>query len=473
MTAKFSAGAPPERRDAPGGSWPPGPKGLPFLGNLLDFRRDALRYYSEWSRQYGDIVALRLGTWPAVLLNHSDYVEYVLVRNARNFIKFPFFFRHVREIFGRGLLTSEGELWHRQRRLAAPAFHAQRLAVYGDTTVRFTERMLESWRPGDLRDVHVDTTALTMCIAAKALFNAEVKKDVAEIGQAFNAIVEEIAVRLRRPFRILDAVPTPGNIRYVRAVHRIDRLVTKIIRERREQGGDRGDLLSILLLGRDEEDQSMSERQLRDEVVTLLVAGHETTAIALSWTWYLLAHSPDVDAKLAAELRDVLGGRAPTVSDLAQLRLYPAGGDRGAAHLSARMGLWQGGDRRLRDRRLCHPRGHDDHHQPLGVAPRSALLRAPDGVSSRALERRLRPATPTVRLHPVRGRASHLHRQSVCYDGDDPDPGHRGATIPIAMARQPGRSCRCPRLRSVRKAAFRSSWHRALHRAAKSVHAAR
>ena len=308
-----------ERGAQLGGRRPPGPRGLPFLGNLLDFRRDALRYYSEWSRQYGDIVALRLGTWPAVLLNHSDYVEHVLVKNARNFIKFPFFFRHVREIFGQGLLTSEGELWHRQRRLAAPAFHAQRLAVYGDTTVRFTERMLESWRPGDLRDVHVDTTALTMCIAAKALFNAEVKKDVAEIGQAFNAIVEEIAVRLRRPFRILDAVPTPGNIRYVRAVHRIDRLVTKIIRERREEGGDRGDLLSILLLGRDEENQSMSDRQLRDEVITLLVAGHETTAIALSWTWYLLAHSPDVDAKLAAELRDVLGGRAPTVSDLAQL----------------------------------------------------------------------------------------------------------------------------------------------------------
>ena len=113
------------------GRRPPGPRRA-TLRNLLDFRRDALRYYSEWSRQYGDIVALRLGTWPAVLLNQSDYVEQVLVKNARNFIKFPFFFRHVREIFGQGLLTSEGELWHRQRRLAAPAFHAQRLAVYGD-----------------------------------------------------------------------------------------------------------------------------------------------------------------------------------------------------------------------------------------------------------------------------------------------------------------------------------------------------
>jgi cytochrome P450 len=320
MTAKFSAGAPPERRDAPGGSWPPGPKGLPFLGNLLEFRRDALRYYSEWSRQYGDIVALRLGVWPAVLLNRSDHAEYVLVRNANNFIKFPFFFRHVHAIFGRGLLTSEGEFWHRQRRLAAPAFHTQRLAAYGDAMVRYATRMLENWQPGDLRDVHADSMALTLRIAAKALFDAEVDKDVAEIGRAFNTIVEEISVRLRRPFRIPDTVPTPGNIRYVRGVHRINRLVTRIIRERREQGGDRGDLLSMLMLARDEDGQPMSERQLQDEVVTLLIAGHETTAVALSWTWYLLAHNPDVDAKLAAELRDVLGGRPPAVSDLPQLR---------------------------------------------------------------------------------------------------------------------------------------------------------
>jgi cytochrome P450 len=180
--------------------------------------------------------------------------------------------------------------------------------------------MLENWQPGDLRDVHADSMALTLRIAAKALFDAEVDKDVAEIGRAFNTIVEEISVRLRRPFRIPDTVPTPGNIRYVRGVHRINRLVTRIIRERREQGGDRGDLLSMLMLARDEDGQPMSERQLQDEVVTLLVAGHETTAVALSWTWYLLAHNPDVDARLAAELRDVLGGRPPAVSDLPQLR---------------------------------------------------------------------------------------------------------------------------------------------------------
>ena len=155
-----------------------------------------------------------------------------------------------------------------------------------------------------------------------------------EIGQAFDAIVKEIAVRFRRPFRIPDIVPTPGNIRYVRGVRRIRRLVTRIIQERREDDRDRGDLLSMLMLARDDDGQPMTEHQLRDEVITLLLAGHETTALALSWTWYLLSQYPDVDAKLAAELRDVLGGRAPAVNDLPHLvlteqvvteamRLYP------------------------------------------------------------------------------------------------------------------------------------------------------
>ena len=140
MTVISSAGTSPERRDRLAARRPPGPRGLPFLGNLLDFGRDALRYYAEWSREYGDIVALRFAGWPAVLINRPDYAEHVLVRNPQNFIKFPLFFRHVRAIFGQGLLTSEGEFWHRQRRLAAPAFHSQRLASYGDATVRYTER---------------------------------------------------------------------------------------------------------------------------------------------------------------------------------------------------------------------------------------------------------------------------------------------------------------------------------------------
>jgi cytochrome P450 len=298
---------------------PPGPTGLPLLGNLLDVSRDVLRYYEEWSRQYGDVVALRLAAWPAILLNHPEYIEYVLVKNHRNFIKFPFFFRHVQAIFGQGLLTSEGEVWHRQRRLMAPAFHERRLAGYGEATVRFSKRMLENWRPGELRNVHADMMALTLSIAAKTLFDAEVESEVIEISQAFNAITDEIAVRFRRPFRIPDAIPIPGNVRYVRGVRRIDRVVHRIIRERRQQGGDRGDLLSMLMSAKDDGGRPMSERQLRDEVITLLLAGHETTALALSWTWYLLSRNPDIDAKLASELRDVLGGRAPAAADLPRL----------------------------------------------------------------------------------------------------------------------------------------------------------
>jgi cytochrome P450 len=293
---------------------------LPLLGNLVDFSRDVLGAYDDWSRRYGDVVSVRLGAWPAVLLNHPDHVEHVLVRTPHNFIKFPFFFRHVRAVFGQGLLTSEGPLWLRQRRLAAPAFHPRQVAGYGDEIVHFTERMLETWRPGDLRDVHVDAMGLTLRIAAKTLFDTEIESDVAEIGEAFEVIADEIAARIRRPFRIPDAIPTPGNVRYLRGVRRIDRLVARIIRAHREQGAQRGDLLSLLMQARDEEGQAMSGRQLRDEVITLLLAGHETTALALSWTWYLLARHPEADARLAAELRHVLGGRAPAVDDLPQLR---------------------------------------------------------------------------------------------------------------------------------------------------------
>jgi cytochrome P450 len=319
MTDKSAVEAHREQWNA-GGRRPPGPKGLPFFGNLLALGRDVLRYYAEWARQYGDIVSLQLGAWPAVLLSHSDYAEYVLVKNHRNFIKFPFFFRHVDAIFGQGLLTSEGEFWQRQRRLMAPAFQARPLAGYGEAMVGHTERMLATWQPGDKRNVHTDMMALTLGIAAKTLFDAETDEDVAEIGQAFNAVTDEIAVRIFRLLRIPDAVPTPGNLRYLRGVRRLDRLVTRIIQERRQHGGRRGDLLSMLIAARDDDGQSMSDRQLRDEVITLLIAGHETTALALSWASFLLSQHPDVDTKLATEARDVLGGRAPTVDDLPNLR---------------------------------------------------------------------------------------------------------------------------------------------------------
>jgi cytochrome P450 len=293
---------------------------MPFFGNLPDMAGDVLGFFTRCSREYGDVVGLRLVSWPAVLLNHPDYSEYIFVKNHQNFIKHRFFWRHVRAIFGQGLLTSEGEAWHRQRRLAAPAFAGQQVSRYGDAMVRYAERMVERWQPGQAIDAHREAMALTFEIAAKTLFDADAQDDVEELGHVFDQMVEEIAVRFRRPFRIPDIIPVPGNLRYRRGVQRIDRLVAEIIRAWREDPGDRGDLLSRLMLARDESGRPMSERQIRDEVITLLLAGHETTALTLAWTWYLLARHPDADARLAAEVRNALGNRPPTVEDLLRLR---------------------------------------------------------------------------------------------------------------------------------------------------------
>jgi cytochrome P450 len=255
-----------------------------------------------------------------MLLNRPDLVEYVLVKNHQNFIKHRFFWRHVEAIFGQGLLTSEGKFWHQQRRLAAPAFAASRVNRYGDTMVQHTERMLQHWQPGQVLNVHQEAMALTLQIAAKTLFDAETRQDVAEVSRAIDEVMEQISVRFRRPFWIPDALPLPGNLRYRRGVRRMDQLVARIIAERQNKLDDRGDLLSQLMLARNEAGEAMSARQIRDEVITMLLAGHETTALTLSWTWYLLGLYPAVDVQLAEEVHTVLRGRSPTVDDVPRLR---------------------------------------------------------------------------------------------------------------------------------------------------------
>jgi cytochrome P450 len=319
VSSNSPAGQPPETNVRAGGG-PPGPTGLPFLGSLPALGRDVLGFFAQCARQYGDVASFRLAAWPAILLSHPDLVEQVLVQNHRNFVKHRFFWRHVHAIFGQGLLTSEGEFWLRQRRLVAPAFAGARLNRYGDIMVRYTQCMLQDWRPGQVLNAHHEAMALTLRIAAKTLFDAEADQDVGEVSQALDLLMDEIAVRFRRPFRIPDAIPVPGNIRYRRGVQRMERVVARIIEERRETTEDRGDLLSLLMSARDEAGRPMSERQIRDEVITLLLAGHETTALTLSWTWHLLALHPAVDARLAEELLTVLGDRTPTVEDLPRLR---------------------------------------------------------------------------------------------------------------------------------------------------------
>ncbi|HEV8241175.1 MAG TPA: cytochrome P450 [Thermoanaerobaculia bacterium] len=298
---------------------PPGPRGSLLLGNLREFARDNLRYFQRQIGAHGDVVGGRFFNRRFVVLGHPDLVEQVLLVQHRNFKKHSFFWRHVTALFGRGLLVSEGDFWLRQRRLAAPAFHGRRIAAYAGDMVAFAERMLDDWRDGEARDAHQEMMRLTMQIVAKTLFDAEVSEDYAEISRAFDDVVEEIALRFRQPLPIPDWVPMARNRRYLAAVRQLDSLVYRFIAERRADPRDRGDLLSMLLAARDDDGAGMSDVQVRDEVITLFLAGHETTAIALSWTWYLLARHPEAEARLGAELDAVLAGRAPALEDLPRL----------------------------------------------------------------------------------------------------------------------------------------------------------
>ena len=234
---------------------PPGPKPHFLVGNLPEFGADILGFFTNLAKEYGDIASIRLAGWDACFINHPDHFEYVLLTNSKNFIKHTFFFRHVTEIFGKGLLTNEGQPWLRQRRLAQPAFHRDRIAGYGDVMVAHTDRALGSWTSGQTLDVHHEMMRLTMEIVTKTLFGVEITGDVAEeIGEVFSDAVEVIANRFRRPIMIPRWVPIPDNVRYRRSIERLDRLVYGVIAERRATPGD--DLLSMLMAARDEDDGS-------------------------------------------------------------------------------------------------------------------------------------------------------------------------------------------------------------------------
>jgi cytochrome P450 len=303
---------------------PPGPRGTFLLGCLPEFRRGALAFFSRLARDYGGCVSFRLAWRRACLVTDPELIEEVLVTEGRHFIK-HFVLRLLRPTFGNGLLLSEGDFWLRQRRLVQPAFHRDRVGSYGNIMVSFTERMLAGWQSGEVRDLHADMMRLTLEIVAKALFDADVGGKADEVGEAMELGMTTFVRRWRSLYPLPVWVPTPTNRLLKRVCRRLDRIIYGIIRERRASGEDHGDLLSMLLSAQDADDGSrMTDKQLRDEAMTLFLAGHETTANAMSWTWYLLAQHPEVAAKLTAELDAVLGGRSPTVRDLARLRYTEA-----------------------------------------------------------------------------------------------------------------------------------------------------
>jgi cytochrome P450 len=311
---------------------PCGPNPHFLIGNIPLASRDPLAVFSHWAKEYGDLFYYRAGWIHVYFLNHPDLIESVLVRNYQNFLK-DRVVQNSRWFFGDGLLTSEGEHWKRQRRLSQPALHRERIASYANIMTNYAERMLSHWKDSAVIDVHLQMMTLTLRIVVRALFNVEAEETM-QISEALNVMMRNsVGVRMLLPpfFRRL---PLPGMFEVRRAVNKLNESVYKIIALRRRNGQDSGDLLSMLMEARDEDGSQMSDKQLRDEVLTFLLAGHETTALALSWAWYLLSQDSQAQQKLHDELDVVLGDRIPTISDLPSLtysesvikeamRLYP------------------------------------------------------------------------------------------------------------------------------------------------------
>lgn len=313
-------GIPVRRTNAGRAPLPPGPSGNLILGVMPEFNRDMLGFI-ERARDYGDVVRMRFLYLTAYFLYHPDDIEFVVATNAKNFIKArslrsPLFQRLV----GNGLLTSEHDEWKRQRRLAQPAFHRHRINSYGDVMVDYTKRMIGGWSDGQERDIHRDMMRLTLEIVVKTLFNADVSADADKVGRVLAQIVKPFASQATLKWIMDNRLPTAAHRRFNQEAREIDAIVYRIIAERRESGGDEGDLLSMLLQAHDEDGTQMSDKQLRDEVMTLFLAGHETTALTLSWAWYLLAKNPDTERKFHEELQQVLGGNTPTMADLPRLK---------------------------------------------------------------------------------------------------------------------------------------------------------
>lgn len=316
---------------------PPGPRGLPLIGAALQIGRDPLGFLTRAAREHGDITRIAFGPSDLYFFAHPAQIEEILVTRNREFPKENIErMRHTTDymLFGLGLLTSGGEFWLRQRRLAQPAFHRQRIAGYAEAMARHAQELIAPWRPGQTLDIHTAMMDVTLRIVTETLFGVTAADDAAVVGEALGVVMDVAADQLGQPVPIPTYVPTPANLRFRRAVRQLDAVIAKLIAERRASGEDRGDLLSMLMHARDDDGGAMTDKQLRDEAITLFLAGHETTALALSWTFLLLGRHPEVDASLAAELREVLGGRAPSMADLPRLtytsmvlresmRLYP------------------------------------------------------------------------------------------------------------------------------------------------------
>jgi cytochrome P450 len=313
---------------------PPGPRARYPGHALLQFARRRLPFLVESAREYGDVVFFKVGNERIYLFNHPDLIRDVLVTNQKNFTKSRALVR-AKQVLGEGLLTSEGEFHLRQRRLAQGAFHRERIAGYAHSMVEYAKRTRSRWAAGRSLDVHDEMMNLTLAIVARTLFSADVEGEAAEIGEALTTAFAAFNIGVLPFSEVLEKLPLPYVRRFHAARARLDATIYRIIDERRATGEDAGDLLSMLLLAQDTDADGgrMNDLQIRDEAMTIFLAGHETTANALTWTWYLLSQHPAIEARFHDEL-DSLGDRLPTPEDFTRLpytrmilaesmRLYP------------------------------------------------------------------------------------------------------------------------------------------------------
>ena len=307
---------------------------------MLAFQRDRLGFLSRAAKKYGDVVHFRIGRTRFYLLSHPEHVRDLLVTFDSSFTKGPAL-RAAKVTLGEGLLTSEGDFHRRQRRLSQPAFHPNRVGGYAGIMSLYAREQTGTWHDGQTVDVHEEMMQITLRVVAKTLFDADVRAEVDEIGRAMDVSVRMFTRTLSPLAPLLNRLPLPSNYRFYRAYDRLLKTIDRFIAERRSSGEDRGDLLSMLIKARDTSDDyvpgddlSMSDKQLRDECMTLFTAGHETTANALTFAFHLLAHHPDAQQRLCREIDAVLGDRLPTREDVDRLpytrqvvaeamRLYP------------------------------------------------------------------------------------------------------------------------------------------------------
>jgi cytochrome P450 len=282
---------------------------------LYAMRRDPLTFFTRLAREQGDIARFRLGDHEhdLYLLNHPDYIREVLVTQDRNFTKW-FSIDRIKEVLGEGLFVSEGEFHHCQRRLSQPAFHRERIASYADQMTMLAIRLRERWEVGRIIDVCREMNWLALMIVAITLFGADVESDAEGIRAALSEILDQF---------VRSVLPHADRDDFESAMARLDAVVYRIIKQRRASNADRGDLLSMLLLAEDTEGGSgkMTDLQVRDEAMTIFLAGHETSANALAWTWYLLSRHPEAEAQFHNEVDRILNGRAPRMDDVVKLAL--------------------------------------------------------------------------------------------------------------------------------------------------------